>query len=189
MVDATRHRSADRRIAFVCGVFLLISVSCRHDDHSGKNVGNQRGADGPLVETWSTVPMAFGRALTSEPWGPSIERVSLLPEGVRRSFDAALPGEPLSMADTNGAWQSGDVVGSTNLPRRHLIRARKAREFWIVFYEIGGVARCQIIAAFTTDDKNPGVVWCGAVLDPAITDIKALVSALNNGQVLKNVIR
>lgn len=85
-------------------------------------------------------------------------RVSDIPEPVRIAFAKVVNEGELLIAEPGARWQVG-CVGQPGLPRRRLKSVAACGSFCLVFYERGGFARTDDVAAFHLSRDAAEPVW------------------------------
>ena len=77
-------------------------------------------------------------------------------------------------------WESTDVITNTTLPRKRLIWAAVAGEYYVVHYERGGRGHSfhVLVAMLTKGDAKPKVVWRG--VGEQLKDYSAFLDALRS---------
>lgn len=85
------------------------------------------------------------------------------------------------LAEPGQKWEATDVITDTTLPRKRLIWAAIAGEYYVVHYERGGYAHSfhVLVAMLTKGDAKPKVVWRG-VGDDQLKDYSAFLDALRS---------
>lgn len=101
-----------------------------------------------------------------------------------------LPPEVVALcADENGRfaepgqdWEATDFITEPTLPRKRLIWAAVADEYYVVHYERGGRAHSHhvLVATFTNGDTKSKVVWRG--VGDQLNDYATFLDALRNGR-------
>jgi hypothetical protein len=92
-------------------------------------------------------------------------------------------------ADNNGRfagpgqkWEATDIISDPSLPRRRLIWAAVADEYYVVHYERGGRGHSfhVLVATLTKGAQKPKVIWRG--VSNRLKDYAAFLGALRSGK-------
>jgi hypothetical protein len=86
------------------------------------------------------------------------------------------------LAEPGQKWEATDVISDPSLPRRRLIWAAVAGEYYVVHYERGGRGHSfhVLIATLAKGEQKPKVVWRG--VGDHLKDYAAFLSALRSGK-------
>jgi hypothetical protein len=86
------------------------------------------------------------------------------------------------LAEPGQKWEATDVISDRPLPRKRLIWAAVADEYYVVHYERGGIGHSFhfLVATLAKGEQKPKVVW-HAVGGP-LNDYPPFLSALRNGK-------
>ncbi|MGE5647925.1 MAG: hypothetical protein ACM336_19280 [Acidobacteriota bacterium] len=137
--------------------------------HKGSAV--QPSADGPVP-----LPADLLSVLRTPNAFQVRRTVSDIPAAVRVAFAKVTNEDEFLMAESGARWQAG-CVGEPGLPRRRLARVAIGGSFCLVFYERGGVARTDDVAAFRLFRDRAEPVW-HAYRGAHVKDPAALLAAL-----------
>ena len=86
------------------------------------------------------------------------------------------------LAEPGQKWEATDFIHDPSLPRKRLIWAAVADEYYVVHYERGGLGHSFhiLVATLEKEVKKPKVVWRS--VGDQLKDYPALVTALRNGK-------
>jgi hypothetical protein len=86
------------------------------------------------------------------------------------------------LAEPGQKWEVTDVISEPSLPRKRLIWAAVADEYYVVHYERGGYSHSFhiLVATLKKGDQKPKVVWRS--VSDRLKDYPAFLSALRNGK-------
>jgi hypothetical protein len=92
-----------------------------------------------------------------------------------------------SLSEVNGPYNSTDVSDGNHVPTRRFLRAYHVRDYWIIWYEHGGIVTGQTTLALTPDNERrhggriyrvtPGTSLAGNLC----TATKALIAGVRTG--------
>ena len=71
-----------------------------------------------------------------------------------KAREPAIAGYKLEMADPGQPFQATDVIIDRSLPGHRLIAAYASSDYWLLHYEVGGVAHTFHLAVFSLHDGN-----------------------------------
>lgn len=146
-------------------LFLCVLFSCARRQEA-KAAGSPEAAPADLLSA------------LERPDGFVVDRgMGAIPENVRAAFAKAAGDKSFAMAEPGGAWRATDVVLDRHLPHRRFIAVAKSAEFYLVFYERGGIARSDNVAAFRMVNGAAEPVW-HAFVPPGVADPAGLREAL-----------
>jgi hypothetical protein len=111
-------------------------------------------------------------------------RVSDIPNSVKIAFGKATlkltPEDMFSMAEPGAwPWNVGDVI-IDGLPRRRLKAVAVSESFCLIFYEHGGFAKSDDIAAFRLSGDGADAIWHSS-LGPVVVNPADLRKAIRGG--------
>ena len=86
------------------------------------------------------------------------------------------------LAEPGQKWEPTDVISNPSLPRKRLIWAAVAGEYYVVHYERGGRGHSfhVLIATLAKGDQKPKIVWRG--VGDQLKDYSAFLNALRTGK-------
>ena len=86
------------------------------------------------------------------------------------------------LADPGQKWEATDVITDASLPRKRLIWAAVAGEYYVVHYERGGRGHSFhfLVATLTKGEQKAKVVWRG--VGDRLKDYAAFLDALRSGK-------
>lgn len=58
------------------------------------------------------------------------------------------------LSEANGPYNSTDVSNGNHVPTRRFLRAYHVRDYWIIWYEHGGIVTGQTTLALTSDSER-----------------------------------
>src|SRR5438093_863216 len=95
---------------------------------------------------------------------------------------ALCTGDNGRLADPGQKWNATDVITDPTLPGKRLIWAAVGGEYYVVYYERGGIAHTfhVLVATLTKNNAKPKLIW-RAVGGP-LKDYAAFLIALRNGK-------
>jgi hypothetical protein len=113
-----------------------------------------------------------------------VRRVASIPHAVMAEASAARGPEyatpPIEFAEPGAPFQSTDVIMTPRLPGRRLIVAWSSPDWYVLHYEVGGVAHTYHVAAFSLRNGHARFVW-HAQLRGALANLDALRRLIRSG--------
>ncbi len=100
-------------------------------------VGISTTAGVVLLRHTSTAPSAHATLPQQPPPAPPAASMRYLPANIQRALVSLCSG--CSFADSNGKWNSTDVIMDDRLPSRRLRKTERRGSEWLIEYEHGGI--------------------------------------------------
>jgi hypothetical protein len=87
-----------------------------------------------------------------------------------------------NLAEPGQKWEATDVINDPSLPRKRLIWAAVAGEYYVMHYERGGHGHSfhVLVATLAKGEEKPKVVWRG--VGSQLKDYPAFLDALRRGK-------